>query len=153
MAQNDQMNCSNEKSLRRTLLCYSTLFLVFILIIFFFFLQLFSKELNIIENNLNKTFHLNLIKYRLSLIQCGKSFVQYEYLYHMIDQSRELIQNFNRTKLLFNRDQLIVSLEFVLSKCVHARIFSLIEQERPTVLRRVISFLKREVLYIASFFY
>ena len=147
------MNCSNEKSLRRTLLCYSTLFLVFILIIFFFFLQLFSKELNIIENNLNKTFHLNLIKYRLSLNQCGKSFVHYEYLYHMIDQSRELIQNFNRTKLLFNRDQLIVALELVLSKCVRARIFSLIEQERPTFLRRLVSFLKREVLYIASFFY
>lgn len=141
------------KSLRRTLLCYSTLILFVILFVFFAFLQIFSKEFLLVENHSNKTLNLNLIKYRSSLIQCGKSFIRYEYLYRIIEQSKEFLRHFNRTKFIFNHDQLILSFESILSNCIHARLFSLIEQEKPTVIRRFISFLRKEFLYIVSFFY
>lgn len=120
-----------DESSRRTLLCYLTLCLSFFVLIFFLFLRRFSNE----------TIELNLMKYRSSLIQCGKSFVNQENL------SRRL------NELNVHRNDLINSLEIILSKCFLARQFSLIEQEKPTILRRMISFVRREFFYIVSFFY
>ena len=141
----------NVDSTRRTLLCYLTLCLSLYLLILFLFVEIFSREIRSLDKN--QTMKLNLIKYRLSLIECGKSFVFYENLHRIVQQSNEFLSDLNRTKLFVDRDDLIISLEVVLSKCLRARLFSLIEQEKPTILRRLISFFRREFLYIASFFY
>jgi hypothetical protein len=141
------------QSRRRTLLCCSTLCLLIFLILFLFLTEVFHRRFISFDRNLNKTISLNLIKYRSSLIQCGKSVVQHENFNQIIEQLKEIIKN-NKRKLSLNirKEEIIIWLEFILSKCFQARQFSVLEQQKPTFIRRFISFLRKEFLYLATFF-
>lgn len=144
-----------RQSRRRTLLCCSTLFLFSFLILFLLLTEVFHKRLIYFDTNSNKTISLNLFKYRSALIQCGKSVVQHENFNQIIEQTKEIIKN--KRKLFLNnqiisKEEIIIWLQCILSKCFQARQFSIIEQQKPTFIRRIISTLRKEFIYIATFF-
>lgn len=150
-------NIKKHESYRRTLLCYSTLCLFSYLIIFYFFIEIFIKRsFNSFENS-NKTISLNLFKYRSSLIECGQSVVEKENLYKIIEDFIKINkENFSLNKKLnenmFLKTEISIWLDFILNKCFKARQFSLIEQQKPNFIRKFISILRKEFLYIAGFF-
>lgn len=147
-----------HESYRRTLLCYITLCLLIFIIFIYLIIEIFSKSKFNSLNNINKTISLNLFKYRSSLIECGKSVVEKENLYKIIE---EFILN-NKKNLTFYfieinqsllfKQEIIHWLDFILNKCFKSRQFSIIEQKKPTFTRKFISILRKEFLYIAGFF-
>jgi hypothetical protein len=143
-----------RQSRRRTLLCCSTLCLFIFLILFILLTEVFNKRLISFEKNSNKSLSLNLIKFRSSLIECGQSVVQKENLYQIIEQLIQIMKNKKNISLndILLKEDIIIWLEFILIKCFKARQFSIIEQQKPTIIRQIISFLRKEFLYIAAFF-
>lgn len=144
-----------RQSHRRTLLCCSTLCLFSFLIFFLLLTQVFHYRSIHIEN---KTISLNVIKFRSSLIHCGQSVVRQEHRYQIIEQLTELMKNnkdFSINEQLNRRfliEDIIIWLEYVLKECYQARQFSIIEQKNPTIIRQIISMIRKEFLYIAGFF-
>ncbi|CAF3409060.1 unnamed protein product [Rotaria sp. Silwood2] len=163
--ENRGSDCIKRQSRRRTLLCYSTLCLFSFLILFLLLSQVFDYRYIHMENNLNKSISLNLMKFRSSLIQCGQSVVEKDNIYQIIEQLTEIIKNLaikQKTKQPINiyeqldkrfiKEDIIIWLEFILAECFQARQFSIIEQKKPTIIRKIISTLRKEFLYIAGFF-
>ena len=151
-----------RQSRRRTLLCCSTVCLFFLLMLFLLVSKVFHYRSIDFGNNLNKTISLNLMKFRFSLIECGQSVVEKDYIYQMIPQLTDIIKNLAIKQKAFSindtfnerslKEEIIIWLDYILKKCFKARQFSIIEQRKPTIIRRIISFLRKEVLYIAGFF-
>jgi hypothetical protein len=145
-----------RQSSRLTLLCYSTICLFLFLILFLFLTEFFHQRFIYLEINSNLTKSLNLLKYRSSLIECGQSVVQKQNFYQILEQLTQIIKNRNKTILYFNKQlnkqQIIIGFQFILTKCFQARQFSIMEQQKPTIIRRIISILRKEFLYIAAFF-
>jgi len=104
--------------------------------------------------NSNKNFSLNLIKFCSSLIECGRSVVEKENLYQIIEQLTEIMKDKKNISLndILLKDDIINWLQFILIKCFKPRQFSIIQQQKPTIIRQIISFLRKEFLYIAAFF-
>jgi len=150
---NDSRECESIKveSRRRTLLCCSTLCLFSFLILFLFLTVVFHSQSIDIKNG---TISLNVIKFRSSLIQCGQSVVKQENLYKIIEELTELMKN--KKDIFLNeelrKEDIIIRLEFVLRECYQSRQFSIIEQKSPTIIRQIISFIRKELLYLAGFF-
>jgi len=143
-----------RQSYRRTLLCYSTLCLFIFLILFILLTKVFNKHFISFEINTNKSLSLNLIKFRSSLIECGQSVVEKENLYQIIEQLTQIMKNKKNISLndILLKDDIINWLQFILIKCFKPRQFSIIQQQKPTIIRQIISFLRKEFLYIAAFF-
>jgi len=160
--QNDCLVSDIEKrqSRRRTLLCCTTLCLFSFLILFLLLTEVFHKRSISFETNSNKTISLNLVKFRSSLIECGQSVVEKENLYRNFEQLTEIMKNLKKKNLSLNeqfnenflKEEMIIWLDFILIKCFKARQFSIIEQQKPTIIRQIISILRKEFLYIATFF-
>jgi hypothetical protein len=92
------------------------------------------------------------------LIYCGQSVVKQENLYKIILQSTQLMK-YNKNLSLYEQlkrkfliEDIIIWLEFVLRECYQSRQFSIIEQKNPTIIRQIISFIRKELLYLAGFF-
>ena len=150
-----------RQSRRRTLLCCSTLCLVLVLILFLILTKFFHQHFIFLNRTSNETIALNLMKYRSSLIECGQSVVQYEQLDQILEQIKEMLQYFKQTKSSLNqqwrenlilKEEILLYLEYLLSKCFRARQFSILEQEKPNFIRKILSILRKEFLYIATFF-
>jgi hypothetical protein len=135
-----------RRSHRRTLLCCSTLCLLIFLIILLFINEIYYSHSIQIKN---KTKSLNVINFRLSLINCGESVVKRVNLYEIIEEINEIIQN---RENIFVKEEIINWLEFILNSCSEARQYSIIEQEKPTIIRKIISSLRKEFLYLIGFF-
>ncbi|UJR24759.1 hypothetical protein I4U23_006133 [Adineta vaga] len=152
------MNTNNRRSAilkRRTLLCYSTLCLFLLLILILCSIQVFHNHS---VNFHNKTVSLNVIKFRSLLIECGQSVVKREHFYRSIQQFTDLIKTNSNTCLNDQLDEnilkqdLIIWLEYILKECYQARQFLIVEQQNPMIIRRIISTIRKEILYIAAFF-
>jgi len=143
-----------RQSYRRTLLCYSTLCLFIFLILFILLTKVFNKHFISFEINTNKSLSLNLIKFRSSLIECGQSVVEKENLYQIIEQLTQIMKNNKNISLndILLKEDIINWLQFILIKCFKPRQFSIIQQQKPTIIRQIISFLRKEFLYVAAFF-
>jgi hypothetical protein len=139
-----------RESRRRTLLCCTTFCLFCFLILFFVINKIFYSHS--IEFK-NETISLNIIKFHLSLIQCGQSVVRKGNLQKLIEELNRIMKN--EKKIFVNEnlnEEIIEWLEFILTECFQARQFSIIEQQKPTIIRQIISILRKEFLYIAGFF-
>lgn len=159
-----ESNSKKRQSHRRTLLCCSTLCLCLFLILFLFVTKVFHYHSIYLEKDRNKSITLNIMRFHRSLIHCGKSVVEGENSYQIIEQLTGLIKNFdinqkNQKVISINEQvdkrfikEVIVRLEFVLVECFQARQFSIIEQQKPTIIRKIISFLRKEFLYLIGFF-
>ncbi|CAF2150438.1 unnamed protein product [Rotaria magnacalcarata] len=154
-----------RQSHRRTLLCCSTICLFSFLILFLLLTQVFHYRYVHLDNNLNQSISLNIMKFHSSLIQCGQSVVEKENMYQFIGQLTDTMKNLvtkQKNKNLFHvneqldiilmKQEIIVWLEYILAQCFQARQFSIIEQNKPTIIRQIISTLRKEFLYIAGFF-
>jgi uncharacterized membrane protein YvbJ len=86
--------------------------------------------------NSNKNFSLNLIKFRSSLIECGRSVVEKENLYQIIEQLTEIMKDKKDISLndILLIEDIIIWLEFILIRCFKSRQFSIIEQKKPTII-------------------
>ena len=144
-----------RRSRRHTLLCYSTLCL-------FSFLTFLLLSIHTFHNHSinfqNKSISLNVINFRSSLIQCGQSIVRRQYLYQRVQQFIALVKA-NPDTLIndqlsqsLSKEDLILWLEYILKECYQARQFLIYEQGNPMLIRRIISKIRKEVLYIAAFF-
>ncbi|CAF5039944.1 unnamed protein product, partial [Rotaria sp. Silwood1] len=101
-------DCIKRQSYRRTLLCYSTLCLFLFLILFLLLSQVFHYRYIHIENNLNKSISLNLMKFRSSLIKCGQSVVEKDNIYQILEQLTEIMKNLaikEKNKQIINIDE------------------------------------------------
>ncbi|CAF1034128.1 unnamed protein product [Adineta steineri] len=154
---NENRGSDNQKrqSRRRTLLCYLTLCLFVFLIFFLLLTKVFHYHRIKYDN---QTISLNVIKFRLSLIQCGQSVVKQENLYKIIQQLPELIKTTKDISLNeelnknYFKENIIRWLEYILKECYQARQFSIIEQNNPMIITQIISIIRKEILYIAAFF-
>jgi len=133
-----------RESRRRTLLCCSTCCLLSMLIFFILLTEFFGKRSISLEMNSNETTSFSLNKYHSSLIQCGRSVVQNKQVYQQLTNSIE--------ENLFFEKNLLIGLELILKECYRARQFSIIEQTQPTILTKLISSLRKEFLYVITFF-
>lgn len=129
-----------DRSRRWTLLCWLTICLTwFLLLILFLSIEFFDW---------NRETSFNVVRFRSALIHCGRSVVD------RVNSSRWFDQFEQRTNLLFSsqRDELISWLERVETRCSLARQLTANEEERPKVLRTLVSFFRKEFFYLMTFF-
>ena len=151
-----------HRSRRFTLLCCLT----FSSLLLFAFLLLSTNVLSShsIGATNNGSVSLNLVQFRSSLVRCGRSVVKKDDWFPNIEQLTTLMKNFNRSERrsedffvrglehneALRRDTLLW-LDDLLVDCSQARRSSIGEQQRPTMIRQVISWLRKEFFYLATF--
>ena len=147
-----------RRSRRVTLLCcltFSSLLLFVSLLISTNVLPPYS-----IDETSNGSVSLNLVEFRSSLVRCGRSVVKKDHWFPTIEQLTKLLKSVNRSEEFFvhglahnealRRDTLLW-LDDLLVDCSQARRASIVEQERPTMIRRLVSWLRKEFFYLATF--
>ena len=144
------------RSRRWTLLCWITFCLLIFLLIIVFPFNFIQKRRTFLS--INETKSINVLKYRSSLIQCGQSVVEEE---NSLDVIEYLMKQFEKNDFLsFNKQmkidekkfELIQWFQSFLNQCFVSKEFSINEQEKPTILRRLVSFLRKEIFYFIGFF-
>ena len=134
------------RSRRWTLLCWMTGCLLLLLLVM------------LVPLALNRSKSIHLLEYRSSLVQCGQAVVREREASQLIDSLLDLFKENDFVALnerLANGEkklEMIRWFETVLKRCLVSKDYSMHEQERPTLLRRFISFSRREIFYLIGFF-
>lgn len=138
------------RSRRWTLLCWITLCsLIFLLLILFPF-DLIKKR--------KESLSMNLFRYRSSLIQCGQSVIEDR---HSSQYIADLLKLFEQNDLQPFIEQMnderkrmdfIHWLETLLNQCSILKDYSIDEQNKPRLIRKIFSFLRYEFFYVLGLF-
>ena len=140
----DVCSMVNDRSRRWTLLCWLTICLSSFLLLIFFSIELADW---------NRETSFNVIKYRSSLIRCGRSAVDRVNNSHWFHQFES--EEFSLRELLViasKRGEFLSWLERIERECLLARQWTVDEQQRPKRLRTLISFARKEFFYLMNFF-